>query len=356
MFAPDDDHPDLRSEARGLPRRRMLQMGAVVGLAAGCSLPGSGRAAARQGQEWAAEDIPDQMGRRVLVTGGNGYPRDDRSGLGYHDALELARKGADVTIASRDRTKGAEAVRRIQAEVPGARIRFERLDLTDLTQVKAFAARRRNSGEGLDLLINNAGVMGRRDRQVTRDGHERVFGTNVIGPYVLTSELMPALRRGQSPSVVWVSSSRIGALDLDDLQYERDYDYGQAYNRSKLAVLFLALEMDRRSQAGGWGVSSRACHPGVARTFLVPDGPGMDSVEGLRQRSAPGLFAPASRGALSTLYAATSPEAAGGRYYGPERGMEGSPREVALPDIARDPQGAARLWTTLAGIGQTSFA
>lgn len=344
-------------QVRNRSRRRMLQLTASgVAVAAGSSLAGRGRAAAAS--EWSVDAIPAQNGRRVLVTGGNGYPHEDRSGLGYHVALELARKGADVTIASRDATKGAEAVRQIKAQAPGARIGFERLDLTDLAQVKAFADRRRRSGEPLDVLVNNAGVMGRLQREATRDGFERVFGTNVVGPYVLTAELMPILRRSRSPRVVWVASGRIGALDFDDLGYERNYDYAQAYNRSKLGVLLLALEMERRSRAGEWGIASLACHPGVAKTFLVPDGPGMDSVEGQRQRSAvaAAMFRPASRGALSSLYAASAPQALGGRYYGPE-GPSGPPAaEVALPELALDEASAGRLWGALQGLGKASFA
>ena len=344
-------------EALDRSRRRILQLTALgAAVAAGSSLTSSARAAVAT--EWSVDALPPQTGRRVLVTGGNGYPREDRSGLGYHVALELARKGADVTIASRDATKGAEAVRQIKSLAPDARIGFERLDLTDLGQVKAFAARRLRSGEPLDVLVNNAGVMGRLQREATRDGFERVFGTNVVGPYVLTAELMPALRRGHLPRVVWVASGRIGALDFDDLGYERNYDYAQAYNRSKLGVLFLALEMQRRSLAGGWGIASLACHPGVAKTFLVPDGPGMDSVEGQRQRSAAAaaMFRPASQGALSSLYAASAPQALGGRYYGPG-GPDGlTAAEVALPDLASDDAKAARLWGALEGLSKAAFA
>lgn len=183
-------------------RRQLLRLcaaGAVASLAAGCTLPGAAQSADREAQAWAAANIPDQTGRRVLITGGNGYPREGRSGLGYQAALALVRKGADVTIASRDATKGAEAVRLIRGEVPGARIRFDALDLTDLAQVKAYAMRWRGSGERLDLLINNAGVMGRRARETTRAGHERVFATNVMGPFVLTAGLMPVLREEAHP-------------------------------------------------------------------------------------------------------------------------------------------------------------
>lgn len=341
-----------------LSRRRLLRLGAAgaaASLTAGCALPGAAQSADREALEWVAANVPDQTGRRVLITGGNGYPREDRSGLGYQAALALARKGAGVTIASRDATKGAEAVRLIRSQVPGARVHFDALDLTDLEQVKAYAARWQGSGEGLDLLINNAGVMGRQTRQTTRTGHERVFATNVMGPFVLTAGLMPVLRAGTEPRITWVASGRIGPLALDDLQFEQDYDYAQAYDRSKLGVLLVAQEMQRRSQAAGWGVASMACHPGVARTFLVPDGPGMDSAEGFRQRALPMMFGPSARGALSLLYAGTSDSAQGGRYYGPSGLVVGSPAEVDVPSLAQNATEAARLWTALETLGGTAF-
>lgn len=291
----------------------------------------------------------------MLITGGNGYPRESRSGLGYEAALALVRKGADVTIASRNAAKGGEAVRLIRSQVHGARIRFDALDLTDLEQVKAYAARWQGSGERLDLLINNAGVMGRRTRGITRAGHERVFATNVMGPFVLTAGLMPVLREGTAPRVAWVASGRIGPLALDDLQFEQNYDYAQAYDRSKLGVLLVAQQMQRHSQAAGWGVSSMVCHPGVARTFLVPDGPGMDSPEGFRQRALPALFGPAARGALSLLYAGASSSARGGRYYGPAGLGAGLPEEVDVPSLAQSEIEAARLWAALETLGGTAF-
>lgn len=356
---PPSPHPPFSSSAHSPSRRQLLRLGAAgaaASLAAGCALPGADQSADREAQAWAAANIPDQTGRRVLITGGNGYPREGRSGLGYQTALALVRKGADVTIASRDATKGAEAVRLIRSEVPGARIRFDTLDLTDLGQVKAYTARRREPGERLDVLINNAGVMARRTRETTRSGHERVFATNVMGPFVLTAGLMPVLREATAPRVAWVASGRIGSLALDDLQFEQDYDYAQAYDRSKLGVLLVAQEMHRRSQAAGWGVASMACHPGVARTFLVPDGPGMDSAEGFRQRALPALFGPAARGALSLLYAGASSSARGGRYYGPAGLVAGSPEDVDVPTLARNEIDANRLWDTLQSLGETGFS
>lgn len=355
----------LSSRIPALSRRTMLAFGAAgvtAGLVAGCSA-GAGRGAsgpdATTIPDWTTADIPAQRGRRVLITGGNGYPQEDRSGLGYQDALALARAGAAVTIASRNATRGEEAVRRIRAEAPGATVRFERLDLADLTSVRAFSARMTAADGGLDLLINNAGVMGRRDREVSVDGFERVLATNTIGHFALTAQLMPALRRGRDPKIVWVGSMRTAdALPFDDLQLERDYDYAAAYDNSKLANLLLAFEIERRSRAGGWGVACLAAHPGVARTSLIPDGPGLDSPEGFRFRMMPLLFQPAAQGALPTLYAATSPQAAAGGYYGPRdfRGLRGLPGFAQPPEAAGDRRAAATLWTALEGLTRVGFA
>lgn len=306
--------------------------------------------------DWTTADIPSQRGRRIMITGGNGYPREGRSGLGYHDALALARAGADVIIASRKQELGDEAVRRIKTEAPGATIRFEPLDLANLASVKAFCARLLASGQRIDTLINNAGVMGRLHREVSVDGFERVFATNAIGHFALTASLLPLLKQGQDPRIVWVSSSRISnAIIFDDLQQEKAYDYGLAYNNSKLAILLLAFELERRSKASGWGITSIAVHPGVARTSLIPDGPGLDSMEGRRFSS--GAFPPAEEGALSTLYAASAPQASGGVYYGP-RGREsrGMPAVAQIPDQAQNLEAATRLWSELEKLTGTSFA
>jgi NAD(P)-dependent dehydrogenase (short-subunit alcohol dehydrogenase family) len=362
------DQSQPKAERPGMSRRVFLRRSAVavsvgvagasVAIVAGRSATQSDGAEAAEIPDWTAADIPAQRGRRVLVTGGNGYPLEGRSGLGYEEALALARAGADVTIASRDRVRGEEAVRRIVAEAPGSTVRFETLDLADLASVAAFAARMQASGQGLDVLINNAGVMGRAAREVSVDGFERVFATNTLGHFALTAHMMPLLRQGREPRIVWVSSMRTSeALPLDDLQLERGYDYAAAYDHTKLANLMLAFEFERRSKAAGWGIASLASHPGVARTNLIPDGPGLDSREGWRFRWLSFLFQPAAQGALPTLYAATSPQAAPGGYYGPKRfqGMRGLPGVAPVPAAAEDRPSAQTLWASLESLAKVSI-
>jgi NAD(P)-dependent dehydrogenase (short-subunit alcohol dehydrogenase family) len=348
--------------------RRAFLMASAVGTSAAIAgtsigfVAGWPHAAANDGvatdiPDWTAADIAPQHNRRVIITGGNGYPQDDRSGLGFHQALNLAKAGADVTIASRNQERGEQAVRIIQAAAPGAAVRFERLDLSDLSSVRDFASRMRASGRGLDLLINNAGVMGRFAREVSVDGFERVFATNTLGHFTLTALLLPLLRQASGSRIVWVSSLRTaGALRLDDLQLEQNYDYAAAYDQSKLANLILALEFERRSKALGWGISSMATHPGVARTNLIPNGPGWDSSEGWRFRMLPFIFQPPADGAVPILYAAVAPAAAGGGFYGPDGfgGARGLPGVAEIPAAARDPDTASRLWTRLEQMSRVS--
>lgn len=289
---------------------------------------------------WTASDIPSQKGRTAVVTG--------TGGLGFHDALALARAGARVIVAGRNPRKGGAAVDRIRADVARADVRFELLDLASLDSIEAFAERLGGSLDRLDLLINNAAVMTPPRRQVTADGFELQFGTNHLGHFALTARLLPWLRRGQAPRVVSVSSvaARSGVLDFDDLQSERRYKPMAAYGQSKLACLMFAFELQRRSDVGGWGVQSIAAHPGIARTDLLPNGAGPSSPEAMIRRFLWFLFQPAAQGALPTLFAATAAQAEGGLYYGPDRLGEtrGHPTAARVPTQALDRADAARLW------------
>lgn len=301
--------------------------------------------------KWTAENIPNQSGKTAVVTG--------TGGLGYEDALALARAGADVVIAGRNPHKGAEAVTRIRAAVPSALIRFEQLDLASLQSVSAFAARMARQQQSLDLLINNAGVMVPPKREATADGFELQFGTNYLGHFALTAQLMPLLAKGKNARVVSLSSvaARAGEINFDDLQAERAYKPMPVYSQSKIACLMFALELQRRSVAGGWGVTSIASHPGVARTDLLHNGPGQSSIEGRIRSMAWFLFQPVWQGALPTLYAATSPDARPGGYYGPHALGEtrGYPTDAKVPPQAEDRSVAERLWRVSEQLASVSF-
>jgi NAD(P)-dependent dehydrogenase (short-subunit alcohol dehydrogenase family) len=293
--------------------------------------------------KWTAADIPAQVGRRVLITGGN-------SGIGFEAALELARKGAEVILPARTQAKAEEAAARIGKQVPRAKVYPETLDLADLTSVRAFSKRvmERFPGQSLDLLINNAGVMALPTREVTVDGFERQFATNYLGPFALTGLLLPAMKVRAGSRVVTVSSgaSKQGKIDFENLQSEREYKpMFQAYAQSKLADLLFAQELQRRLTAVGSPIISTAAHPGFAVTNLQGDhlGAGMKILTAVLK---PFLAHDAAHGALPTLYAAVAAEAVAGGYYGPNGvgEMKGYPVAVPLAPGAMDEAVARRLW------------
>lgn len=301
---------------------------------------------------WTTADIPKQAGRLVVITG--------TGGLGFQDALALARAGADVILAGRNPAKGEAACKEIRAAVPDARVQFEEVDLARLASVTAFAKRLQTKHEKLDLLINNAAVMTPPQRQTTADGFELQFGTNYLGHFALTAQLLPLLQKGDAPRVINLSSvaARQGAIDFANLQAERRYQPMPIYAQSKLASLLFALELQRRSTANGWGITSIAAHPGISRTDLLHNAPGRRSMSGLARTWLWFLFQPAAQGALPTLYAATAPAAMPGAYYGPDKFNEtrGYPTLAKLPSQAQDTAVAARLWEVSEALTGVRFA
>jgi NAD(P)-dependent dehydrogenase (short-subunit alcohol dehydrogenase family) len=284
--------------------------------------------------KWTADQIPDQTGRTAVVTGAN-------SGLGLSTARELARAGAHVVLARRHLEKGEAAL----AEV-GSGAELEALDLASLDSVRAFAERFLASHEGLDLLINNAGLMA-PPRGVTADGFELQFGTNVLGHFALTGRLLGALEGREDARVVTLSSNahKLGRINFDDLQSERRYNRWRAYNQSKLGDLLLALELDRRLRAAGSTVRSVAAHPGYSATNLQSAAPpALDRAVMVVTNHL--LAQSEDMGALPTLYAATQPGLEGGTYVGPDGFMEqrGHPEPVTPAKAARDEETARRLW------------
>lgn len=290
--------------------------------------------------KWTTSNIPPQHGRLAVVTG--------TGGLGYEDALALARAGGEVIIAGRNPGKGAAAVEKIRQEARSSTVWFEQLDLANLASIERFCERLRSQTGRLHLLINNAGVMTPPRRLETDDGFEMQLGANYLGHFALTARLMPLLRQAGAARVVTLSSvaARQGAIDFDDLNAKATYDPMRVYAQSKLACLMFALELQRRSEAGGWGVFSLAAHPGIARTNLLHNAPGRWSGAGLARSLLWFLFQPAWQGALPTLFAATSFSAKPGAYYGPDGAGEirGYPAEAKIPHRALDAEASAQLW------------
>jgi len=258
-------------------------------------------------------------------------------------------------LAVRNADKGKAAIDDIRSTVPGAAVRVGVLDLASLASVESFASQMTTEGRAIDLLVNNAGVMAVPKRHTTEDGFELQFGTNHLGHFALTGRLLPLLRQAKAPRVTNVSSGAhlVGSIPFDDLQLERGYRAWRAYSESKLANLLFTLELQRRSEAAGWGIMSNAAHPGSTRTNLQSSGPNMGKASNagtnlieLTMRM-PGASQDAAQGALPTLYAATSPDAVGDGYYGPNGFMEMTGRGVTKARRsrrARDGAAAVRLW------------
>ena len=296
---------------------------------------------------WTTDDIADQRGRLAVVTGSTG-------GLGLETALVLAAKGAEVVLAARNPQKGAEAEALIRGRYPAAQVRFDLLDLGDLSSVAAFADRYLAAGRPIDMLINNAGVMALPKRQTTVDGFEMQFGTNYLSHFALTGRLLPLLTAAGSgrkgARVVQLSSvaHRGGRIRLGDLNYTKGYRPWPVYQQSKLAMLMFAIELQRRNAANGWGLTSVAAHPGVSRTDLMANGPEHGSAGGsLSGFLVRRLAQSAARGALPSLMAATMPNVTPGGYYGPQGLGEtrGRPGVARIDPAALDADVARQLWT-----------
>lgn len=288
----------------------------------------------------------------AVVTGATG-------GLGYATAEALARGGARVVLAGRNPAKGAAALARLRGAVPGAAVQFELLDLASLASVQTFAERMVADHPAIGILVNNAGVMAPKRRQLTKDGFELQFGTNYLGHFALTARLLPALIAGQA-RVVQVSSlaHRHGALAWNDLQGANRYSAWRSYGQSKLAMLMFAIELARRAASAGWPITSVAAHPGWAVTDIISNGPG-GGQPGLLEHAMQGAFRllgqSAADGARPIVWAATSLAARPGGYYGPNGAGErrGAPAPSRIMPQASDVAAAGRLWAEserLAGV------
>jgi NAD(P)-dependent dehydrogenase (short-subunit alcohol dehydrogenase family) len=262
-----------------------------------------------------------------------------------------------VVIACRNPDKGAAASAEIKAGVPDARLQVAALDLASLDSVHAFAEWFRTERDGLDLLINNAGVMA-PPRRETADGFELQFGTNHLGHFALTALLLGTMDRRDDARVVTISSGahRMGKIAFDDLQSKHRYFRWRAYGQSKLSNLLFAFELDRRLRAAGSAIKSVAAHPGYAATNLQSAAPPL--LDRLVMVVSNRVIAQsAAMGALSQLYAATYPGIEGGTYVGPDGIGEqrGHPQPVGSSRTARDEQVARRLWEVSEALTGVSF-
>jgi NAD(P)-dependent dehydrogenase (short-subunit alcohol dehydrogenase family) len=292
-------------------------------------------------------------GKLAVITGAS-------DGIGLGLARRLAGAGAEIIIPVRNAAKGRAAVEKI-----GGNVSTRTLDLASLASVAALADGLNAEGRPIDILINNAGVMTPPARHVTEDGFELQFGTNHLGHFALVARILPLLIAGRARVTTQVSSGALaGRINWADPQFERGYSPWPAYNQSKLATMLFGLELDRRSRANGWGITSNVAHPGLTWTNLQTAGPTMGGRRSplnavFRRLSKIGWPVQTVEGGLRpALYAATDTAAEGGRFYGP-RGpghLTGAAAEQKIYRSARSEQDAARLWELSLRLAHVAFA
>lgn len=285
-------------------------------------------------KHWTAENISDQKGKVVIVTGSS-------SGIGYEAARVLANKNAKVIIAVRNLEKGEKAKAKILAQNENADLLVMQIDLSDLSSVKSFAEEFNQKFNKLDILINNAGVM-IPPYSKTKDGFELQFGTNHLGHFALTLQLLDLIRKTPNARIVTVSSGahKFGNINFNDLNWEtRKYSAWRAYGDSKIANLYFTSELSKRIGDEDNKILVTAAHPGWTATELQRHSGLFEFLNGFFAMSI-------EQGTLPTLRAATDPDVQNGNYYGPHSIGEyrGYPVIVQPNALAKDESIAKKLW------------
>lgn len=290
-------------------------------------------------QKWTTANIPELSGKVIIVTGGN-------IGLGYESVKAFYEKGAEVILACRSKEKGEAAKAEIEKAGAKGKIVVMQLDLADLAGVKAFVEAFKAKYSQLDVLLNNAGIM-TTPYFLTKDGFEGQMGTNHLGHFALTGELMDLITKTPSSRVVNVSSSahKAGKMDFDNLLFENGEGYGKmkAYGRSKISNLLFTYELQRRFEAGNIDSEALAAHPGGSQTNLDQHVNKKWWFKVLR----PLFYAmtqSAAMGALPQIRASVDPDAKGGEYYGPDKGMTGYPEVVKSNKASHSKEDQRKLW------------
>lgn len=301
---------------------------------------------------WTPEDMGSLDGQVAMVTG--------TSGLCTAIVAGLARAGAHVIMAGRSVERGEAVLDKIRAEVPGATLSFRQVDLADMASVKAFTAKTLAELDQLDILICNAAVMAELGRSETKDGFEMMFGVNHLAHFAMVVGLLPLLSRSNARVVALSSGAhKYGEFDFDDLQTKGKFKPMVAYGKTKLACLMFAKELQRRSEAQVWGITSVAAHPGFSRSQGVYDRLATIPIMGwiVGTFIIPFISQVPEKASEAILYAATADDVTGGGNYGPVgfRELVGPVGVASTADYAEREDIAARLWAVsedLTGVRQ----
>jgi NAD(P)-dependent dehydrogenase (short-subunit alcohol dehydrogenase family) len=286
----------------------------------------------------------DLSGRTMFITGAN-------SGLGQETARAMAARGAHVVMAGRDQHKLDEAVAAIHATVPNAQLDTLTVDLGSLESIRAATSRARQRFPKIDILINNAGVMA-TPFEHTEDGFERQLGTNHLGHFALTAELMPLIERGHLKRIVNLSSRghHMAPFDFEDPNFQhRAYNPWASYGQSKTANVLFTVALEQRFAV--LGIHAYAVHPGGIDTNL---GRHMSEEmrEGLMSRIAVSdpnfAWKTIPQGAATSCWAATAEELEGrGGVYCEDchvAEVDDERRDGGVRSYALNPSFADRLW------------
>jgi NAD(P)-dependent dehydrogenase (short-subunit alcohol dehydrogenase family) len=300
--------------------------------------------------KWTLKHMDDLRGKVIIVTGGN-------SGLGFESVKAFAGNGASVVLASRNMQKGEAAKTEILEKLPTGKIEVLELDLMNLESIGAFVKQFEETNDRLDVLLNNAGIM-TTPYFKTKDGFEGQMGTNHLGHFALTAQLMKKIKATPGSRIVNVSSSahRFGKMDFNNLLFEdgKDYSPMKAYGRSKLANLLFTYELQRHMESSGIDAIALASHPGASRTNLDRYLKGkfwfklIGPLFGLMTMSQ-------EQGALPQIRASVDANVEGGQFYGPHRNMTGYPVVVKSNGASHNLADARKLWEMSEDLTGISF-
>lgn len=305
------------------------------------------------GEKWNTSAISDLSGKCAVVTGAN-------SGLGFYTSKWLAANGAEVVMVCRNKAKAEKAVQKIKNKHMACKLKINITDLSDLDQVRLLADWLNQEYKTIDILVNNAGIMG-VPQGLTRQGFETQWGVNYLAHFSLTDQIFHLLNK-DTGRVVNLSSlaAQKGHINWQDPNFAENYKSMEAYQQSKLAMLMFSLALHRRVERANYGMRCIAAHPGFSSTNLfTPVARKMNGVVAWLSQKLwmPFMTQGAEQGALPQLFAATSPLAESGEYYGPDGKKErkGYPAKAEIPEQASGEEDQDGLWLMTEDLLNTQF-